>query len=98
MQIDPSKPLVFAPADRLSAVEHLAPRFFREVLDRDYQNVMITDESDLCDFITAGAGAEEELIGMLDRLEAHYLIDARPLDSTRIVALLELLGSRGVSE
>jgi hypothetical protein len=34
---------------------------------------------------------------MLDRLEAHYLIDARVVDSTRVVDLLEFLQSQGVS-
>ncbi|OGT27632.1 MAG: hypothetical protein A2Z17_03950 [Gammaproteobacteria bacterium RBG_16_66_13] len=34
---------------------------------------------------------------MLDRLEEHYLIDGRAALSTRVVALLEYLQSRGVT-
>jgi hypothetical protein len=74
-------------------VEHLAPRFFKEVLDYDYNDCLITDESDLLDFIGSGPPLEQAL----DRLEAHYLWDGRSLGTTRIVALLEVLHERGVT-
>lgn len=89
--------IVLASQDRLSAVEELAPRFFAEVLEMDYWECLITDESDLRDFTEFGTDAGPSVERMLDRLEAHYLVDARVIDSTRIVQLLEFLQSRGVT-
>ncbi len=91
------KKIVFASRDRLSAVEELAPRFFAEVLEIDYGECLITDESDLRDFTEFGSEASPAVDRMLDRLEAHYLVDARIIGSTRIVQLLEFLQSRGVT-
>jgi hypothetical protein len=48
------KQIVLGPQARLEAVEHLAPRFFREVLEYDYADCLITDESDLLHFTCAG--------------------------------------------
>lgn len=91
--------IVLASQARLEAVEHLATRFFREVVGYDYAECLITDESDLLDFTGAsGEKSKAELEEMSDRLEAHYLIDGRELGSTRIVALLEFLQSRGVTD
>src|SRR3954470_5051574 len=87
-----------APQARLHRVEGLAPRFFTEVLERDYAECLITDESDLLDFTEFGGTPHAELAAMLDRLEAHYLIDGRAASSTRIIDLLEFLQSRGVSD
>ena len=87
------KRIEFAPQDRLSSVEHLAPRFFAEVVQRDYGDFMITDDSDLFDILDE-AGVNQAL----DRMDEHYLVDSRACGSTRIVALLELLRERGVSE
>ena len=91
------KKVVLAAQNRLSRVEHLAPRFFREVVGYDYDECVITDESDLRDFGNVFDDRDAEVAEMLDRLEAHYLIDGRSLGSTRIVDLLEFLESRGVS-
>lgn len=91
------KKIVFASQERLSAVEELAPRFFAEVLEMDYWECLITDESDLRDFTGFGTDAGPSVERMLDRLEAHYLVDARVIGSTRIVQLLEFLQSRGVT-
>ena len=90
MEID-GKRIEFAPQSRLAAVEHLAPRFFAEVILRDYGDFMITDLSDLCDILD-----EAKVEMALDRMDEHYLIDSRACDSTRIVDLLELLHERGV--
>jgi hypothetical protein len=87
------KRIEFASQERLSAVEHLAPRFFEEVLDYDYGNCLITDESDMLDFVRPGPPLESAL----DRIEEHYFFDARSLGTTRIVALLEALHERGVT-
>jgi hypothetical protein len=91
------KRIRFAPHDRLSAVEELAPRFFREVIDYDYEDCMISDQSDLLDFTDASDDYEAAVQAMFDRLEAHYLIDGRAAESTGIVDLLEFLRDRGVT-
>lgn len=91
------KKIVIASQERLSVVEELAPRFFAEVLEMDYWECLITDESDLRDFTGLGTDAGPSVERMLDRLEAHYLVDARVIGSTRIVQLLEFLQSRGVT-
>lgn len=90
-----------APQDRLTKVEHLAPRFFREVLGREYEECLVTDESDLTDFATADAPREErraEVDRLLTRMQEHYVVDCRGVGSTRVVDLLEFLEARGISE
>jgi hypothetical protein len=86
------KRIEFAAQSRLAGVEHLAPRFFAEVVQRDYGDFMITDLSDLHDILDA---AKVEMA--LDRMDEHFLVDSRACDSTRIVDLLEMLHERGVS-
>jgi hypothetical protein len=44
------KRIELASQSRLAEVESLAPRFFREVLEYEYGDVLVTDESDLRDF------------------------------------------------
>ena len=85
------KRIEFAPQHHLAAVEHHAPRFFTEVIQRDYRDFMITDESDLYDILDK-AKVEQAL----DRMDEHYQMDSRACDSTRIVDLLELLHEHGV--
>jgi hypothetical protein len=92
-----NKKIEFAPQDRLTAVEDLAPRFFREVLGYEYEECLISDESDLFDFACALEDRQIEVEQMLDRLEGHYPIDGRAAASTRIVDLLEFLRDRGVT-
>ena len=90
--------IVLAPQTRLAGVEHLAPRFFREVLGYEFTDCLITDESDLHDFAAGTFGDRNaDVESMLARLEAHYLIDARAAHSTRIVDVLEFLEARGVT-
>lgn len=95
----PGKPkkIELAARKRLAAVEHLAPRFFHRVLEYDYEDCLVTDESDMRDFADAFGDREAGLAAMLDRLEAHYLVDGRAAKSTSIVELLEFLQSRGVT-
>lgn len=90
------KRIELASQSRLAEVESLAPRFFREVVEYEYADVLVTDESDLRDFADVFGDRDAAVESMLDRLESHYLIDARQLGSTRIVALLEFLQARGV--
>ena len=91
------KKVTFAPQNRLIAVEDLAPRFFHEVVGYEYGECLTTDESDLRDFTDVFGDHDAEVAAMLDRIEAHYLIDVRMVSSTRIVDLLEFLQSRGVT-
>ena len=94
------KRIELAPQNRLSGVEHLAPRFFQEVLGRDYAECLITDESRLSDFANAFAGraaAAAEVQGFFAAMERHYLLDGRPV-GTGIVDLLEFLSVNGVQE
>jgi len=60
-----------APQDRLGAVGHLAPRFFREVVGWDYAEVLVTDESDLRDYADLTGDRRAEVAGMLDRMAAQ---------------------------
>lgn len=86
-----------APQDRLEAVGHLAPRFFREVVGWDYAEVLVTDESDLRDYADLTGDRRAEVAGMLDRMAAHYRVDGRRAKSTIIVDLLEFLASNGMT-
>ena len=94
---DQPKRFTIAPHVRLETVAHLAPRFFREVLNLDYAEYLTTDESDLQDYTAPFGDHREEVEVLLDRFEAHYLLDGRVARSTRIVDLLAFLQSRGVS-
>lgn len=99
------KKIVFAGDDRIQAVEHLWPRFCREVLRFSPEDVMISDESRLTDFCefrfdedgdTRRETTRRELATMHDRFYLEYMIDG---SHTRvIVELLELLASHGVEE
>jgi len=86
-----------AQQNRLDAVAHLAPRFFREVVGWDYADVLVTDESDLRDFADTTGNRDVDVAAMLDRIETYYRIDGRLAGSTRIVALLEFLASNGMT-
>ena len=86
-----------ASRDRLKHVEHLAPRFFREILGVDYEECLVTDESDLRDFMASEGSSRDRISVTLDRVESHYFIDCRNVGSTRIVAVLEFLASSGVT-
>ena len=94
---DQPKKFTLAPQVRLETGEHLAPRFFHEVLNLDYAECLTTDESDLLDYTDSSGDDRVEAEAFLDRFESHYLIDGRGAKSTRIVDLLEFLQSRGVS-
>jgi hypothetical protein len=93
---------VQASRERLSAVEHLAGRFFREVVvDHEYEDVLLTDESDLYDFTSftdPRTQRDAEVTAMLARMTAHYLVDADTAGTTSIVGLLEFLAQRGITD
>ena len=90
-----------APVDRLSKVEHLAPRFFREILEWDYSECFVTDESELSDFATVTDPLPERQAAVqrfLDRVQEHYYLRRKPTGTTRIVDILEFLEAQGVTE
>jgi hypothetical protein len=91
------KQFELAPQDRLKAVHHLAPRFFREVVGWDYADVLVTDDSDLFDFAEIGGDRTTAVGEMLDRFSSCYGLDGRQVASTRIVILLEFLATNGVT-
>ena len=93
MDIPRPREFRLAPQDRLAVVEPWAPRFFEEVLRRDYSECLITDESTLWDFLED----EAALSNALTRFRAHYFIEPPTDGTTYIVALLELLRERGVA-
>ena len=88
-----NKRIEFALGSRFDRVEYLAPRFFREILRMDYDNVIfVSDLSDIRDF-----PAGKDVVAVLRRFEEHYFLDPSRAESTHIVHLLELLDRNGVS-
>jgi hypothetical protein len=80
-----------APQDRMAGVEDLAPRFFREVVGWEYDEVLVTDESELSDFADVTADRKREVQVMLRRMESTYGLAPTAAKSTRIIDLLEFL-------
>lgn len=76
----------FAPADRMAALEDVAPKFFREVLEMDYGECVVTDESSLWDF-----HAEADYDRLLRKIEEVYGADARDIESGSLADILERL-------
>ena len=93
MKREPAKKFELASQDRLTEVEAWAPRFFTEVLEMDYYDCLITDESALWDFVADDSERE----GALTRFRAHYFIEPPSDGRTLIVEFLELLRVRGVA-
>jgi len=87
-----------APQDRMAAVEDLAPRFFREVVGWEYDEVLVSDESDLVDFADVTGDRKQEVQVMLSRFGSTYGLDPRAAKSTRIVDLLEFLATNQPSQ
>jgi hypothetical protein len=71
----------FASGDRLAEVEDLAPKFFAEVLEMDYAECFISDESSLWDFTD-----EADISAYVIRIREVYDVD---IDSGNIVDILE---------
>lgn len=77
----------------MAAVDDLAPRFFREVVGWEYDEVLVTDESDLSDFADVTGDRTQEIQEMLHRIGSTYGLDPTAANSTRIVDLLEFLAN-----
>ncbi|MBL8998812.1 MAG: hypothetical protein JNL44_15975 [Gemmatimonadetes bacterium] len=76
--------LEFAAVDRLTMVEYLAPRFFSEVLQVDYADCFVSDESSLWDFHSESDNEE-----YFERIAERYGVNVRDIESSRIVDILE---------
>lgn len=88
-----------ASQDRVEAVEHLAPRFFETVLGLDYWSCIITDETDLSDFLTLDSEPEDSTVEpFFEKIEEEYFRDLREVGSTLVIDLLEELSFSGISE
>lgn len=92
------KPIFFASDDRLRAVEHLAPRFFAEIIGIDYDDCFISDYSAIGDFFDASDAGEAEVEARLDLIAELYSVDVRHLGTHCIVDILEFLASKGITE
>ena len=66
------KKITVASQDHIELYESTARRFFREVLDYDFDDCLITDESTLSDF--SSCGLPEELADTAPSLKALYAI------------------------
>lgn len=65
------KPTHFASDDRLQAAEHLAPRFFAEIIGIDYDDCWISDYSAIGHCFDAREGGEAEVEARPDRIAAR---------------------------
>jgi hypothetical protein len=74
----------FASADRVAGVEDLAPRFFAEVIEMDYADCYISNESSLWDF-----HAESDNEHYFGRIADIYGVNVRDIESGNIVDILE---------
>ncbi len=64
------KKVVFAPQERIDDFECTAVEFFRAVLDMDYGECVVTDESRLSDF--ASCGLPEDIADATQSLKDLY--------------------------
>jgi len=64
------KKFKLAPQERIEMYESTASEFFRAVLDLDYRECVVTDESRLLDF--ASCGMPDDLADATDSLAALY--------------------------
>ena len=65
-----TKKVTLAEQDRIDLYEATATEFFRSVLDMDYSECLVTDESRLSDF--AGCGMPDELADATPGLKELY--------------------------
>jgi len=85
-------PLEFAPAYRIEEHPDLARDFFRRVLDLNFDECFISDESSLWDFHDAENNDE-----LNERILLAYGVDVSDIDSGNLADVFERLVSRGAS-
>jgi len=82
-------PIKFASTDRVVGVEHVARDFFHRILDMNYDDCLITDESSLWDF-----HEDESNKIYTGRIQDEYGIDISDLSDARIADILERIAQR----
>lgn len=80
-------PLVFVDSSQIAKLEDVAPDFFEKILDIDYFECFISDESSLSNF---GVDDEETL----DKINSIYNLQLTDLGDGKIVRLLNLIKDR----
>jgi hypothetical protein len=84
---EPPRKIEFAPQDRIQSHQSLAREFFSEILDFDYDECFVTDESFVTDFDITPSEADR-------RIRRRYGIDVSDLLDGAIVDVLEAIEKR----
>ena len=82
-------PLIFADTSQIDALESVAPDFFEKILDLNYYECFISDESSLSDF---GMNDDETL----RKINTIYNIGLTSLGDGNLVSLLTLIKDKTV--
>ena len=77
-------PIEFASADLVSKYEHLAGDFFDKILDLNYDECIISDESSLWDF-----HSEESNATYYKKIESKYGIDVSDIEDGNLVSIFQ---------
>lgn len=85
------KRITFASTDRVKEFKAISDDFMFEVFDLEPGDYVISDESDLLDFVSF---AEEEAVGAWDRMQGRYALNRESLQSTRLIDVFAELSSR----
>ena len=85
-------PLEWAPTHRVGEHPDLAADFVKRILDVNYNECFISDDSSLWDFHN-----HEDNSHLYEKIILAYGVDVSDVESARIVEILERLTSRGVS-
>jgi hypothetical protein len=82
-------PLEFASRERISRYDDIAADFFRRVLEKDYRECWISDQSSLWDL-----HAEESNKHLRERIWALYRVDISDIESGNLVEIFERIETR----
>lgn len=82
-------PLVFASSTIIERHEALARDFVSQILDLNYDECFISDESSLYDFVSS----ESEATDLVARIETHYSLTLLPRDGLLISELVEAIAT-----
>ena len=81
-------PIEFASSDEVEKHTILAADFFEKILDMDYRNCFITDESSLWDFHT-----EESNDHLNRKIQEVYNVDVSDIEGAKLVKIFERITS-----
>jgi hypothetical protein len=73
---------ILASQKRIRALEEPAPKFFREILEFDYEDCLVTDESQWFDFAIDAAT-------VVARVQRVYGVNVQDVESGSIIDTLE---------